>query len=241
MVALLAVSTGAADAAPSLVIGRVNSLSPLADISARIVREAFERAGLTVEFRPLPLIRSIEMANDGEIDGDLMRIETVAAAYPNLMMVPIAINRVDLAIYGIAPRISGLTRSEIRLMRVGVRRGNFVVARHSAGLSTIEAQTPEATFDMVRSGRVGVAIATHVDTEAHIADGSVSGVQAWPCVWASELLSLLLNRRHRDQVPRIEGALRQMSREGLIDRYYVEELRSRRIVPLRPEAEVVGR
>lgn len=212
--------------APStLVLSAQADESALRPISERIVNEAFVRAGLKVSFKFLPLERAIEEANDGETDGDMHRIADVAALYPNLVTVPTPINKVYLAIYGRDNSILGKTREEINKLKIAFPRGVLLQRKYSRGMDVTEARVYATTFEMLFNGRVDAVMMRYVDTEAQIiAHRYGQRIVRWPQVWATEPLYLVLHKRHAALLPRLDAALQQMSKEGLIDRYYDEGL-----------------
>jgi polar amino acid transport system substrate-binding protein len=218
---------GAAGAVETLTIGRLAD-SALADISAQVIDEAFRRSGLAVriQFKNQALLGSAEAANDGETDGKLHRIADVTDLYPNLVLVPTPINRVELAVYGATPAIEKLSRDELARLKFAVTRGTFVIGKYSRGLATTSAD-PGNLLEMLRSGdRVDAVLAARVDLAMLIADAHLNGaVYRWPHVWASEPLYFVLNKRHAGLVPKLDAALQQMRSEGLIDQIYRDGVR----------------
>ena len=219
-------------AAEPLVIGRQVEDSIVSDTSQRIVAEAFARAQIPVEFRRLPLARAVAAANDGETDGELHRIIEIAAKYPNLVVVPTSINRVDIAMYGASSSIATLTRAQVFNMSVAFPRGTLSLIKHSEGMQRTEATTRAGAIEMLVNGRVDLMLGSYVDIEPRVADGSLAGIHVWPHVWAREELYLMLNQRHSALVPRIDAALRRMKQDGTLERYYADGLRSLKIRPL---------
>jgi ABC-type amino acid transport substrate-binding protein len=211
--------------AQTLTLSAQADVSALRPISQRIVEEAFERAGMKVIFKPLPLERAIEEANDGVTDGDMHRIADVAALYPNLLTVPTPINKVYLVIYGRGADMLTKTRADIMKMKIAYPRGVLLQRKYSKGMNTTEARVYATTFDMLFNGRVDAVMMSHVDTEAQITERRYPERPVmWPHVWASEPLYLVLHRRHEALIPRLDTALQQMQREGLIERYYDDAL-----------------
>jgi polar amino acid transport system substrate-binding protein len=220
-----------------LTIGRVglDFESPLSDIAEEVMREASRRAGIELVFRRLPVLRSAEMANDGETDGDLARIVDVVARYPNLILVPTPISKFTVAIYAATPEITKMTRAEIRQLKIGTIRGVFTVIKHSRGLTVTDTLGTNSALDMLGAGRFDAAMLDLLDTETFIAKNHVTGLYRWPHAWAVEPMYLLLNRKHAALVPRLNEALLQMKREGLIDKAFSDTLRRHRIEPLKPD------
>lgn len=215
--------------AATLTIGREPEDSLIAQVSIAVLTEAFRRAGIGMAFARLPLSRSAEAANGGEVDGDLNRIALVAEKYSNLMLVPVPINRVDVAIYGASASLQNKSRDEIRKLSVVIQRGIFVLGKYSQGMRVTDTSTVDSAMEMLLNGRGDVLMLTYADAELWLARNRVARAGAsapyadvvrWPYAWASEPLYLLLNRRHAALVPRLAQALLDMRKEGVIEREY---------------------
>ncbi|BDQ34594.1 ABC transporter substrate-binding protein [Pseudodesulfovibrio portus] len=55
------------------------------------MQSAYERAGLAVEFVPMPHKRSLQSADEGSVDGEVGRIEGIEKNYPDLVRVPVKV------------------------------------------------------------------------------------------------------------------------------------------------------
>ncbi|CAN5914349.1 hypothetical protein BH11PSE8_BH11PSE8_19320 [soil metagenome] len=222
---------------PMLTIALQEVHTPLSDVSVMVVTEAFRRAQIGLTFRRLSLARQIELANSGEIDGDVHRIAMVADKYPNLVMVPTSTNRVDVAIYGSEPWLASITREGISKLSVVLQRGIFVLSKYNTSSNTAEAQTVAGALDMVLNRRVDVAMLPYTDVEVRTESPRASDLVRWPYLWASEPMYLLLNRRNAALVPRINEALLQMKQEGFIEAAYRDTLARHQIKTLAMEPQ----
>ena len=57
----------------------------------RVLRKAYQRIGITVEFRELPGERAIQIANEGKADGEAGRADVITKRYTNLVKIPVPI------------------------------------------------------------------------------------------------------------------------------------------------------
>ncbi|CAN5914335.1 hypothetical protein BH11PSE8_BH11PSE8_19310 [soil metagenome] len=222
--------------AVTLTVGRQQDEAPLPDVSVAVVTEAFRRAGIGLALRRLTLPRSIEMANNGEIDGDLHRIALVVEKYPNLLAVPTPINRVDVAVYGAPATLAGKSRAEVSKLQVAIQRGIFVLEKYSRGMRVSDTFTTDSALEMLLNGHTDIVMLTYADAEIRLARRGIGAAAApytdivrWPFLWASEPLYLVLHRRHAALVPRLDAALQEMQKEGVIERDYREILAARNI------------
>lgn len=231
--ALAPVAASLAQTAPQVVrIGRTDYVSPLTDIEERVLRHAFDRIGVRCEFVPIPLLRLIEMANDGQVDADIGRIPEIASRYPNLIRLSTPICQTDVAVYGRTADFARRTRSEIAGMSIGIVRGVFVLSKHTQGMKVIEVQNFEAITNMMLNQRIDAAVAIYLDTEVQVRDKRIAEMVRWPYLWASEPLHFLLHKSHAALVPKLEEALARMAKDGLIQRHYAEGLKKIGLAPL---------
>lgn len=238
VVAALALTLASAHAQapqPPLVIGRNSLDSTFTDVTEQVTLEAFRRADIAVRIVRLPLLRSIEMAAGGEIDGDTARAANVGERYPSLIVLTPPVIRADSAIYGRDPTLTQRTRAEIRRMSACVGRGSMVLRNHSAGMRTVEAPTREASLTMLAAARCDIAVVLHLDADVSIAQQQLKGLVRWPYRWDSEPLYLVLNTKHAALAPRLNQALAGMKADGTIDRYYADALRRNHVKPLESE------
>lgn len=234
--AVLMASTGLFVALPSraqtIVLSKQREPSLNLDIGERVAKEAFRRAGVPLVLKPLPLPRGIEAANDGDTDGDLLRIADAAVRYPNLLLVPTPTMTIHVGVFGLSRDLEQMTRAQVADLRIGYTRGTLILQKYSRGLKATEAQSISATFEMLTQGRFDAMLASQLDGEQEIAARNMRDIVRWPYAWASEPVYVMLHRRHAALVPRIDAALQQMRKEGWIERQYLDSLRELHVKPL---------
>jgi polar amino acid transport system substrate-binding protein len=217
-----------------LQVGRTEFPSPLSDIVERVMSEALQRRGLSAQFNKMPLLRSIAMTNDGALDADLLRIADAAKQYPNLVSVPTPVAMTHVALYGKDAKLVNLPRAEITNLKIGLTRGTLVLVKHSEGMSVTDTQTLGTTFQMLQNDRFDIAMMIHIDAELEIDKNYPAGFARRANYWASEPVYFHLNKKHLALVPKINSALQEMQKEGLISKYYEEGLQKINVKPLKP-------
>ena len=160
-----------ASAAPGLARGPYRiGYSPEAQIhlTARDrLKAVYERAGLPVEFVPLPQKRSLAQAVDGDIDGDAGRIPGLEKMFPTLIRVDVKL----MDLFGIAYVIKGQRigdyRSELlATKRLGAVRGVLWTEKISDGHRLEQVNNYERLFEMLLEGRIDLALASKISAEA---------------------------------------------------------------------------
>nr|WP_315186587.1 transporter substrate-binding domain-containing protein [uncultured Albidiferax sp.] len=232
--AALALAVGPVVAQQVLQIGRVDVPSPLAAVAEGVMKEAFKRSGLSAEFKGMPLARSIIMADEGRLDGELVRIADAVKTYPNLVAVPTPVVWLDVGIYSLDEKLVHLPRAELRAHTVGVTRGTLILTKYSQGMHVTDAHNVAAALDMLTHGRFDIAMMIYIDGELGIARQQLQGIYRRPRYWASEPLYFYLNKKHAALVPRINTALQAMQKEGLLKKAFQDKLAELGITPLQP-------
>jgi polar amino acid transport system substrate-binding protein len=230
---LAALAISAAVHAQTLEIGKGTVQGYFNEAAERVMHEAARRAGVTLNFQQIPLARSASMANQGAIDGELLRTAGVTADYPNLVIVPTPIATSRIALYGHEAVVKGKSLEELKKMRIGIVKNVLLMQKSTAGLDVMEGPTPEKVLEMLRNRRFDVALLPCALAEAALKKEGPGDIVRWPGLWASEPMYFVLNKSHAALIPRINGALVAMQKEGLIDRYGNEVLQRESIAPVK--------
>ncbi|BDT68592.1 hypothetical protein os1_27770 [Comamonadaceae bacterium OS-1] len=232
--ALLVLAAMPALAQQALQIGRTDSLSPLSDIAESVVKEAFKRSGLKCEFQRVPLSRSMILANDGSLDGDVMRIADAAKTYTDVVAVPTPVVWADLAIYSMDEKVANLPRAELRQRKIGLTQTILMLPKYTQGMNVTDTANVRTAFEMLANGRFEVAMLVYLAAEPEIVHQRPRKFYRGPRAWATEPLYFHLNKKHAALVPRINAALLVMQKEGLVKKIFLDKLAELGIPPLKP-------
>lgn len=193
----------------------VNDQSGLAPGARALLGRAFERLGLEVRFEPLPLRRSLPMTELGQLDGEALRIRAVAAAHPDLLLVPVPLAVVEVRGYvrrgtSVAREIAGLAP-----WRIGYPRGVVLLEGLLAGLPhRVEATNRLELLRLLRAGMVDIALVTAASGEPDIDPAQLAGLARLPAPLHVAPLFALLHGRHRALLPRLADMLQRMEDSG---------------------------
>ncbi len=181
--------------------------NPVSDVVRRKLKRAYQRIGVQVRIYSLPRQRALVAADRGEFDGVVARTAAAANAYKNLLIVPTPVLYVPIRAYGRpeSRRISSL--SDLRSLRIGITLGTPYLKEKIVGLNYRQANTPLQLLQMLKAGRVDVALITQPLAEAAIKKGNISGVTAISNRLFRVPVYHLLNRRHRALLPLINKAI----------------------------------
>lgn len=193
-----------------------------------IYAEAFKRLGIHAEFVVYPLPRLSLLVDEGQVDGEMLRVRGYGDAHPNLVRVEEAVIEVRLALYAANPelRIARLEDLAPTHLRGEYRRGVGVCE------SLLKQWLPLAPPSSITSTEQGlrkiVAGRTdlYCDLDLAVADTLNSPELADLGFFRKALdvgapipLYPYLHRRHTELAPRLAEVLKKMKAEGLIERY----------------------
>lgn len=216
LLCLLFASAVAGAAAPVLTISTNNT--PL-DRRAleELSREAFRRVGLSLELVGQPSERSLQSADQGQVDGEGLRIAGLGAQYPNLLQVPEPYIGVSFVAFARRADAISVERgwASLEPHRVAFITG-WKMFEANAGRARIvsKVSTPEQLFRMLESDRVDLALYTLADGSAVVKKLGMSSIVPLKPSLRDVDMYLYLHRRHEAWVPRIAQALRALKADG---------------------------
>lgn len=194
-----------------------------------IAGEAFRRSGVKLKLVKLPAERGLINANSGIEDGDMVRIAGLEKLYPNLIRVPEKLIDFEFAAYSKNPDIS-VSQKTIRSHVVGHVTGWKIYEHYLEGAEHIvTANDPEQLFLLLARDRAEVVLYACWMGEARIKKLNLKGIHLLKPLVAKRAMFIYLNKRHRELVPRIAKAIRDLKREGFYEKVRREKLEPYRV------------
>lgn len=217
--ALLLFCTGATQAQTALRLARIENI-PDQIVGGEILKAVYQRLGITVEFVDLPAKRALVESSEGRVDGEVHRILAVQSEFASLIAVRPSINYIEPSAFVKQRDFAIDGWNSIAPYTIGIVRGVGSSERGTKGMSRVEAvATMDQMMQMLASGRFEVAVndrfsgvlvnkRLHLDTVLR------------PLSPALERVALyhFLHERHRELVPQVEKALRDMEASGELER-----------------------
>ena len=181
----------------------------------QITREVFRRAGAEFKLVRLPPERGLRAANEGQIDGELVRVAGLDAIYPDLVRVPES---------HVTWRFSAFTRRQdinmagtLRLdaYAVGIQRGSKILEATATGArEIIYAHDRTQLFRLLEHNRVDMVFYSELMGLEHIRAGRLEDVKLLQPPLATREMFIYLHRRHSWLVPALAAALRSVKADG---------------------------
>ncbi|OOZ38100.1 hypothetical protein BOW53_16550 [Solemya pervernicosa gill symbiont] len=186
------------------------------DISLQVLEEAYQKLGITVEYRPLPGERALRTADTGRVDGEVFRIANVEKRYTNLIPVPTAINVLQGIAFSKVEQIPISGWESLKRYHLGIQIGIKFAERGTEGMQRTLVETNEQLFKMLDAERVEVVIAAHANGLKTLSDIEIDSVHALKPAIQEYQLYHYLHKRHASLVPKLDQVLQQMQQSGRI-------------------------
>lgn len=178
--------------------------------------EAGRRAGIDVKFVSLPSERSLVAANQGEVDGEGLRVAGLDESYVNLVRVPERYISISFVAFAKDTSISVAQGwDSLKPYRVAHIHGWKMFESNAGTARTVnKVDKAEQLFQMLDHGRIDLALYTLADGVALSRKLGLQGVVALSPTLKDVDMFLYLHRKHAALVPKVAAALREMKADG---------------------------
>jgi polar amino acid transport system substrate-binding protein len=156
------------------------------------------------------------MANNGEIDGEGLRVAGLGSQYPNLVQVPERFVGISFVAFSKDATIKlDQGWDSLKPYRVAFITGWKMFEANAVGARSVtKVDKPEQMFKMLDGGRIDLALYTRSDGIALTRSMNLSSVAPISPSLKDVDMYLYLHRRHQDLAPRIAQSLRDMKTDG---------------------------
>ncbi len=187
------------------------------DAAAEIIRRAYARIGITVEYKTFPAERALRMSNDGQSDGELVRIEGIDEKYPNLIRIPVSHVTAEQMAFAQDPTIVIDGWESLRPYTIAFHRGYKVAEKNTIGMDRHLTGKDSSAFNVVENERVDIAIANRFTGEKIIRDLDLTNVTMLLPPIQRDPLFHYVHIKHATLVEEITQILKTMSEQGEFD------------------------
>ena len=124
-----------------------------------LYQELATRTGIQIEIQELPAERALGNANDGIDDGDVCRIAGLEKTYPNLVMVPEQVMRIQMGVFTRDENFKVNGPESLKPYDVGIVTGWKILERTIVDTRSRQTlATAEQLFTMLHEKRIDVAL-----------------------------------------------------------------------------------
>ncbi|MGL1862421.1 MAG: transporter substrate-binding domain-containing protein [Pseudodesulfovibrio sp.] len=213
-----------------LVISNVNA-QPLSNENSTgmldlLVIEAGRRIGIVVEVIRLPGERSLQNANSGVIDGDILRIGGLEKFYPNLVSIPEKIMDFEFVVFTQQADVEIESWSSLEHFEVGIVTGWKILEINISPLKRQDVQNLDLLFTLLKKNRADVVVYERYSGLWKAREAGMTNVYVVEPPLEVRPMFLYLNNKHSDLVKPLAEALQAMKEDGTYDAIVKQSLES---------------
>lgn len=192
---------------------------PLSDLDGsgmldRIVREACRRIGIKVEYIHLPGERSLQNANNGLIDGDILRIGDMERLYPNLVPVPEKIMDFEFVAFTRRQDVTIQDWASLRPFATSIVTGWKILEINVPAQGRVDVQNLGLLFTLMLKDRTDIVVHERYEGLWQARALGLEDVRVLLPPLAVREMYLYLNKKHHSLTEPLADALRAMKRDG---------------------------
>ena len=183
-------------------------------ISEVITRRAYKRIGIEVKIRKLPGERALRTANSGAADGEVQRINGLAATYHNLIQIHTAINYIEGVAFSTTKNFKVQGWRSLRPYRIGYIRGIKFVEQNTRDIESVSVSDYSLLFNMLTKKRFDVAVSPGLNGLYQMSRLGIKGVRELrPAIMRFDLFHYL-HQKNIKLAPKISAVFSAMAKSG---------------------------
>jgi polar amino acid transport system substrate-binding protein len=203
---------------PEMTVSTLFETDPATTAATRILTEAYAKLGITLKVAVMPGERSLISANSGATDGELYRKGDIMNLYPNLRIVPIPLMRYEIVAFCRCMAFTLNGWGSLKPYRLGYIRGIKIVEQNTVGMDAEPVGTLQQAFGKLKLGRSDIVLANRVTGIALLRAQQWNDVIVLQPALANFPVYHYLSKNHEDLVPKLTEVLRQMEKNGSLER-----------------------
>jgi len=185
-------------------------------ISELVLKEAYKNIGVPVTFVQKPGERSLKESNGGKVDGEVSRVKAIVKKYKNLVMVPVAINYLEGAVFTKNKKFDVKGWDSIKPYKIGLVRGSKFVEKATKGMNTHPVSSYNQAFKLLDKGRVDIVVTPYIAGITHLKEAGIKDIVALKPSIVKLNLYHFLHTKNSNLVPKLEAELKKMQSSGRI-------------------------
>ncbi|MEO5354859.1 MAG: transporter substrate-binding domain-containing protein, partial [Magnetococcus sp. XQGC-1] len=181
----------------------------------RLSTELFRRVGKGIRILRLPSERALQLANQGEVDGDLFRIPGLENRFPSLIMLPEPWLEMRFVAFTLRGDLRINTWEDLPPLRVAFIRGWQVFEKNIPQTVTlVRADDAPQLFQILGRQRVDLILYDALQGEFLKQEMGMGQARIAGRPLQTSPIHAYLHRRHAHIVPELAAELRKMKQDG---------------------------
>ena len=185
----------------------------LQKFSELILQKAYQKIGIELKIIHVPIARSLVLANNGIVDGDVSRISKIENQYGNLIKIPVPINHIDIRMFSYNKKLLANKNNINGFYRMGCVRGLILVEKISTTMKAdcYKVNGHKQGINMLNKNRIDVLLLPLTIGAYFKSVDSQFSTSHYSDSLGREPLFHYLHKKHHKLVPKLTLILQQMN------------------------------
>lgn len=199
--------------ANELIIGTMQEVDT-SHATYKFVEAAYSSIGYRISLLPMPYARSFYESNRGEIlDGELARTEDVSLKAPDMIRIPVPIEKVAATVFSNDPTFQPESWDELRGKRIDIIEGTDIILGRLGDIPATSVTTLEQAFLRLKSGRTDAVIVPGKIGQKVLDHLNIKNIYRVSPDLETWLVYHYVHKRHENLVEPLTSALMQVMEE----------------------------
>jgi polar amino acid transport system substrate-binding protein len=208
LIAVLAIAAPYSYAQTALKIS--TNQSRLSQHISPLVTLAYQSINQPISITYAPSYRSLKLANQGVMDGELYRIADINKRFPNLVIVPVPLYYIKLTAYAKSDRIKIDGWRSLSAYHLGIIRGIELVNKHTISMHRTIADSHSQLFNMLQNDRIQIALSARYSAAPIIDALKYSEIKALKPSILSFPVYHFVHKKNKHLIPALTKALENL-------------------------------
>ncbi len=197
---------------------------PVTVISAKVLKEAYQRLNIDVQLENYPSARSLAFSNQGITGGEVGRIQGIDNDYPNLLRVPVVINIVEGVLFS-KEKISGVIDwQDLEHYVIGIKRGDIFIEKGTESMNVVPVDDARQLMSMLEKDRTDIVVLAKMTGLTILKELNLKNIITIKPAISTVNLYHYLHKKNSALLPQLTTILREMAAEGRITEIRAEAI-----------------
>lgn len=190
-----------------------------------LVPEMYRRAGFQLEVHRLPGQRGLKMVEDGNMDSTFMRVKGIIKNFKNLVQMDEPVFKRDFVAFSRNKNINIENWDSLEPYNVAYVNGWKILEWNIKKYKSIQAvKTSKQLFQLLDKNRVDVIVYAKYAGLYTLNQMGIKGVHIVGKPFATKEMAVILNKKHKDILPKLNATLKAMKDDGTYQQYFDKTL-----------------
>jgi ABC-type amino acid transport substrate-binding protein len=193
-------------------------------VSVKVIHEAYQQMALKVDILRYPNMRSLVKSNNGDVDGELARINNINQQFKNLLQVPVVINHIDGYAFSAKENLQVSDWESLKEYELVCVRGLLFVEQNLSqrNMPCYQVSTYSQAINLLKIGRFDIAVLPEITALNIIEKNQAKNVYIQGKRLIRVDLFHYLHKKNKHILPKITAVLQEMRTSGRIEKIQEE-------------------